>query len=287
LSRLGEDVLILLNRFAPPANQAMCEAMQNEALFSKWEESYAEDVFRSFLPYIDLRDKEVLDIGTGLGGKLAYMRQKGPHRITTVDIIPTHSLHARAYVAKNNGGTSIEFVAADAGRLPFQDNSFDAIFSYNTFEHIAQPLQALRESVRVLRPGGYIYLGFPPYYSPWGAHMNRWLYLPWPQLLFSERTIINAAARIDERTQLNARSAPLFRLDFRNPMICSYVNKLTVSQFERMLKQVPLRVIYAEHLPLGWRVAPRAARLMHLLVNLPGLQEIFTSQAIYVLQHEV
>lgn len=83
------------------------------------------------------------------------------------------------------------FTIGDAcQQLPYTSDSFDLIFSINSFEHFENPLAALKEMVRVLRPGGIIFLAFSPlYYSPWGLHASRRLGMPYPQLLFSSSVI--------------------------------------------------------------------------------------------------
>ncbi len=51
---------------------------------------------------------------------------------------------------------------ADAHCLPFRDAAFDAVVTFNTFEHLYDPGQAAREIYRVLKPGGRLFLhGFP------------------------------------------------------------------------------------------------------------------------------
>lgn len=49
-------------------------------------------------------------------------------------------------------------VAADAHRLPFGNNVFDAVVTFNTFEHLYDPNQAASEVYRVLKPGGRLIL---------------------------------------------------------------------------------------------------------------------------------
>jgi glycosyltransferase involved in cell wall biosynthesis/SAM-dependent methyltransferase len=49
-------------------------------------------------------------------------------------------------------------VAGDAHHLPFKDNVFDAVVSFNTFEHLHNPSAAAKEILRVLKPGGKILL---------------------------------------------------------------------------------------------------------------------------------
>jgi SAM-dependent methyltransferase len=49
-------------------------------------------------------------------------------------------------------------VAADAHHLPFADEAFDAVVTFNTFEHLYDPPKAAREILRVLKPGGRLVL---------------------------------------------------------------------------------------------------------------------------------
>jgi SAM-dependent methyltransferase len=49
-------------------------------------------------------------------------------------------------------------LSADAHHLPFPDNLFEAVVTFNTFEHLCDPPQAAREIYRVLKPGGKVLL---------------------------------------------------------------------------------------------------------------------------------
>ena len=81
-----------------------------------------------------------------------------------------------------------EFVNHDiANAIPLGHETFDAVFSYNAFEHVPDPAFALQEVIRVTRPGGRIHLDFDPLYSSaWGLHAWRTFKMPYPQFLFSE-----------------------------------------------------------------------------------------------------
>lgn len=67
--------------------------------------------------------------------------------------------------------------------LPYDDASFDVVYSSNVLEHVQDPEQVLREALRVLKPGGYLYVVAPNYGSWWEGHygilwipnMPKWL----------------------------------------------------------------------------------------------------------------
>jgi len=66
---------------------------------------------------------------------------------------------------------NLEFKKVDVTKkYPFKNNSFDLVFSCSLMEHIKYPENMISEIKRVLKPSGYLYLSFPPFYSPVGGH---------------------------------------------------------------------------------------------------------------------
>jgi ubiquinone/menaquinone biosynthesis C-methylase UbiE len=124
---------------------------------------------------------DFLELGCADGMTGAALSEQGK-RVSAVDM--DNSLDQRAVRA------GVTFVEADAARLPLQDESFDVVYSYNTFEHVAQPDAALSEATRVLRPGGRLYLDFGPlFFSPFGLHAYDVISVPYCQLLFAPETL--------------------------------------------------------------------------------------------------
>jgi ubiquinone/menaquinone biosynthesis C-methylase UbiE len=97
----------------------------------------------------------------------------------------------------------VKFFQMDASDLQFEDESFDFVFSYDSFEHFSNPGKVLTEAIRVVKKGGYIFLSFGPlYYSPLGEHAYRSITVPYCQILFPKNMLNNFAeqhglARID------------------------------------------------------------------------------------------
>lgn len=84
----------------------------------------------------------------------------------------------------------VKFLKMDASHLQFGDESFDVVFSYDSFEHFSDPESALREAIRVVKQGGHIYLEFGPLYtSPMGLHAYRSVTVPYCQFLFPEELL--------------------------------------------------------------------------------------------------
>ena len=131
----------------------------------------------------DLAGKRVLDIGCGLGGKtVAYAEANA--RVTGVDLSPENIAKCPAFARAR--GAPADFVAGDAGRLPFAGGSFDTVIANDSLEHFADPEGALRELARVLRPGGSLFLFFTPWESPLGSHLYDYIRTPWCHLVFPE-----------------------------------------------------------------------------------------------------
>lgn len=88
----------------------------------------------------------------------------------------------------------VKFHQIDAENLIFEDESFDFVFSYDSFEHFSNPEKVLAEAIRVVKNGGYFFLSFGPlYYSPLGEHAYRSITVPYCQILFPKNMLNNFA----------------------------------------------------------------------------------------------
>jgi arsenite methyltransferase len=101
--------------------------------------------------------ERVLDLGSGAGtDSLIAAQMVGPEgRVTGIDMTPQMLAKARAAAAEA-GAANVEFVEAEAERMPFADASFDVVVSNGVIDLIPDKEAVFSELHRVLVPGGRI-----------------------------------------------------------------------------------------------------------------------------------
>ena len=116
------------------------------------------DLERWFGP---LDGQVVADIGCGPGWYTRALRRTG------VDVRPVDADEEEL----SRSGERLEgAIVGDAMALPFADASVDGVFSSNMLEHTPNSRRVLAEFERVVRPGGWVYLSWTNWFSPWGGH---------------------------------------------------------------------------------------------------------------------
>ena len=101
---------------------------------------------------VDLRDLNVLEVGSGRGGGSYYIkRYLKPRTMVGVDF----SEKAVAFSNKNRSVDGLSFVTGDAECLAFKDNSFDAVVNVESSHCYGSVDEFLAQVKRVLKHGGY------------------------------------------------------------------------------------------------------------------------------------
>lgn len=131
--------------------------------------------FRLIEPWFDGPPLRVLDLACG-GGDFTWALALRGHRVVGLDR-DLDALETTRPVRPHVSGT--DFVGGDALALPFADARFDACMCNSSIEHFDDPLAALREVRRVLKPRGLLVLttdAFPEQLSGFWSHVPRaWL----------------------------------------------------------------------------------------------------------------
>ncbi|MGY1945433.1 methyltransferase domain-containing protein [Nocardia asiatica] len=102
--------------------------------------------------------ERALDIGAGTGSEvLEFAERVGPDG-EAVGVDPNPAMLAVAGARAEAAGVRARFVEGTAYRLPFPDDSFDAVRCERVYQHLDDPAAATAEIARVLRPGGRVLL---------------------------------------------------------------------------------------------------------------------------------
>ena len=107
--------------------------------------------------FAESRDKTVLEIGCGSGpGTKLVLKYFSPARIVATDLDPRQINLAKTRIKD----TRVEFEAADATNLRFEDGFFDTVFDYGAIHHIPAPewKKCLEEICRVLKRRGKVFI---------------------------------------------------------------------------------------------------------------------------------
>lgn len=228
---------------------------EGKKTYAQWQYEKGIDTIKFYLKHntVDemFKDKVVLDIGCGAGGKTIYYASKGVKEITGIEILEKYRNEAENLAKNYNLQDKFKFVQGDASNMPFEEETFDTIIMNDAMEHVDQPEMVLRECYRVLKKNGKLYLNFPPYNHPYGAHLSDAIGIPWVHVFFSEKTLINTykelvknlpdgAERIDFRISKNQDGREYF----------SYINKMSIKRANNILQNSDFELEYYSEEPL-------------------------------------
>ena len=136
----------------------------SRAGYDVYRDALNTPAFLAMLPPIEgLRG---LDVGCGEGSNTRLLAQRGA-LMQAIDIAPTFIRHAQA--AEDAGPLGIAYRIADAMNLPFAEGTFDFVTAFMSLMDVPDQGNALKETRRVLRPGGFLQFSIlhpcfvPPY----------------------------------------------------------------------------------------------------------------------------
>lgn len=107
----------------------------------------------SFIDFLQLQGREsILETGSGLGLLAGEIARRYPR----AQVLGVEYSQQQLDRAGASGRANLRFVRGDAHKLEQESGSFDVVYCRWLLEHVADPVQVLREMRRVLKPGGRI-----------------------------------------------------------------------------------------------------------------------------------
>lgn len=119
-------------------------------VFSDEEIKKAGDQYFDIVKDEWIQNKSVLDVGCGTGRWSRYLASKAA-KIEAID--PSKAVFSAAHLLGENENVRISKAGVDT--IPFEDNSFDFVFSLGVLHHIPDTALAMRRCVEKLKPNGY------------------------------------------------------------------------------------------------------------------------------------
>jgi len=228
---------------------------EGKKTYAQWQYEKGIDTIKFYLKHTDVdemfKDKVVLDIGCGAGGKTVFYASKGVKKIIGIEILEKYRDEAESLATEYGLEDKFEFVQGDASNMPFEDEIFDTIIMNDAMEHVDKPEKVLEECYRVLKKDGKLYLNFPPYNHPYGAHLSDAIGIPWVHVFFSEKTLINTYKELVKNLPDGAE-----RINFRiskkedGTEYFSYINKMSIKRANSILQNSNFKLEYYSEEPL-------------------------------------
>lgn len=136
--------------------------------------------FNYFVPRMPISTRQRLLVsGCAAGSEMIIARQYGFQEIFGTEVAQDYVDITRERLENQEG---FEVLLYDGLKLPFPDNTFSAAVSGHIIEHTRSPFHYLKEHIRVLAAGGFLFLEFPNRYHATELHtgLPSLEHLPWP-----------------------------------------------------------------------------------------------------------
>jgi SAM-dependent methyltransferase len=155
-----------------------------------------ERLIRRFASSIDVKDRVILDVGSGLGGRAPWFIESGARAVYCIDVNRQELLSGRKFLDSL-------FPASVSARVEFahpmeikNEHFGDVAFLIDCFEHLIDPSAVLHDVDRWLKEDAILWIGSIGWYNHMASHCSSHIPIPWSQVFFSEEAILNTIRTI-------------------------------------------------------------------------------------------
>jgi arsenite methyltransferase len=142
--------------------------------------------------------REVLNVGCGIGAGSTHTAKRYHCRVVGVDISEQMIAWSRRRAREERVEDKVEFRTADVLDLPFEADRFDVVFAESVLVFVNDKARAIRECVRVTKPGGCV-----------GLNESLWIEQPPPELATRVKDAIGPFVQTSETWQALWRASGL------------------------------------------------------------------------------
>jgi len=266
------------------ARLSTLESLPSISAYDRYYFGYQYGLGKEYLaPYfkengVNLKDAAIAEIGCGEGGVLAALADEGASDVLGIDIRQEAIDRAAKIFAHLNipAEFDIHDITGQATPEKWRER-YHLVALRDVIEHLHETEKSLKHVMEFIKPGGYLYVVFPPYYSPYGAHQHLLQTLvgklPFIQLL---PNIIFKPLTRKAKYPIDVEEVDSLR-DIR----------LTISKFKKAFSNVGLELVKEELyfirpvFKLKFGLTPIRA---NFLKSIPGLRELVALEASYLLR---
>jgi SAM-dependent methyltransferase len=211
----------------------------------------------------------VLDVGCGHGSLCVDAALAGAKKVVGLDLDIHRINFANENLVQNYPDlvSVVEFKAVNLN--DYNGQEFDVILSKDSFEHIIELEQVLKDMIARLRKAGRIYIGFAPLYrSPFGDHGRTELLIPWGHVLFSDEFIVK---RLNKKREYQISS--IYDLG---------LNKMSLADYHNLFSNSGMKLVY-----LRTNVSSNPGmKIFTLISQISFLKEYFTHNLYCILEKQ-
>lgn len=225
--------------------------------------------FRKWIP-----GKVLADFACGGGGKSLYLASLGAE-ICGIDMNENFIGQAQKMAEEKGLSSRAKFMVGDCCKTGLPAESFDGVILNDAIDHIKNPASAIEEAMRILKPGGMIFVNFESYLFPRGHHLHDAIHIPWIHLFTTESFRMKLYKELVKDLPDGEE-----RLRFR----VGYLNHLTIRGFKNILKNLGSDRKHQSLRQKAFHKIPLQRKPFQMLAKLPLLDELFSSTHLWVLE---
>lgn len=139
---------------------------QEDLDWYQWKANELKRRFLNKIPNINFEEKSILEIGSGPLGIIAFLKGRKRYAVD-----PLENFFKENSTLTRWRDMDVEYLQGSGESLPFGDSYFSLVIIDNVLDHTKSPNEVLKETSRVLTPGGFLYLMLNVH-SAWGVKVR-------------------------------------------------------------------------------------------------------------------